>query len=233
MTKVAILGDFNPDSHTHKALNESIQHVADFSKIPITADWIGTDDIDIENVFGNDYNGLWIAPGSPYRNAENVIKAIKYTRERNIPTLGNCGGFQLMIVEFARNICGIENADHEETNPLAENLVITKLTCSLVRMQEDLSITDKHSLLFSIIKNDHFAGSYFCSYGINERFKQQLISGGCSFTVTSPDGQSRALELKTHPFFIGTLFQPALDSAKGFPNPIINAFLNTSTTKPI
>jgi CTP synthase (UTP-ammonia lyase) len=55
---------------------------------------------------------------------ENVLNAIQFTRENNIPTFGNCGGFQHMIIEFARNVCNIENADHEETNPDAKDSLI-------------------------------------------------------------------------------------------------------------
>src|SRR5947207_13681101 len=105
--RIAILGDFNPIYSTHHALNDSIRQVTKLFSEEIQFDWIGTDIFNAGTAFHLLYSGLWIAPGSPYKNMQNVLDSIKYTRERKIPALGNCGGFQHMIIEFARNVCGI------------------------------------------------------------------------------------------------------------------------------
>src|SRR5690606_8090562 len=105
-------------------------------------DWIETDAFDYETAFREVYSGLWLAPGSPYRDMDNVLKAIRFARENNIPAFGNCGGFQHMVIEFARSVCSITGADHEESNPDADELLISKLACSLVQQQEHLTITD-------------------------------------------------------------------------------------------
>src|SRR5437868_10308967 len=114
--RIAILGDFNPNFSTHHALNDSVRQISKQFADDIQFDWITTDTFNI-NMFKKIYSGLWIAPGSPYKNEENVMSAITYARERKIPTLGNCGGFQHMLIEYARNVVGIKNANHEETNP--------------------------------------------------------------------------------------------------------------------
>jgi CTP synthase (UTP-ammonia lyase) len=230
MNRIAILGDFNTGYATHHALNRSIVQCAEYLNMPIQGDWIGTEGFNAPAVFGGAYSGLWIASGSPYKDMENVLDSIRYARTNGIPTLGNCGGFQHMIIEFARNVSGIENAGHEEIDPGGDQLVITQLSCSLVEKEEELTITDTDSRLFRIIGKTHFTGSYFCSYGVNEAYRGKLSADGCSFTAFAKDGHIRAFELKSHPFFLGTLFQPALLSTKTAPNPVILAFLQKAMT---
>lgn len=222
--KIALLGDFNPEYPTHHAINDSIRLTKKSLDEDVQFDWVSTDIFNANQAF-NIYSGLWITPGSPYRNMENVIKTITYVRENAIPTFGNCGGFQHMIIEYAKNVCGIVNADHEETNPDAENPVISKLVCSLRGESEELEIMDSDSFIYRAVKKDKFLGKYFCSYGINDKYKELLRSNGLSFTVKSAGDQIRAFELKSHPFFVGTLFQPALTSYEGNPDPSIESFV--------
>ena len=226
--KIAILGDFNPIHSTHHALNDSIRQVKKLFTDEIQFDWISTDIFNCKIAFDNLYSGLWIAPGSPYKDMQNVLDIIKYVRTNNIPTLGNCGGFQHIIIEFARNVCGITLADHEETNPGSPDLLIAKLSCSLVEQQEQLTICDKTSLLFNIIQQEQLTGKYFCSYGLNKSYINQLKSNGLKITALSSDGEVRAFEIANHPFFVGTLFQPALTSTADEPSPIITAFVRKS-----
>jgi len=223
--KIAILGDFNPAYKTHHALNDSTRQINKLFNQEIQFDWIATDIFYCKTAFNNMYCGLWIAPGTPYKDVENVLKTIKYARENNVITLGNCAGFQYMIIEFAKNVCGIKNADHEETNPGAEDLVIAKLSCSLIEQQEELEIIEKDSILYSVIKKEKLTGKYFCCYGINGKYLETLKSHGLHFTAKSEDGQMRAFEIKSHPFYLGTLFQPALTSTDIEPDPVIVEFV--------
>lgn len=229
--RIAILGDFNPIHSTHHALNDSIRHIQKWFDKKIQCDWISTDIFDCQKVFNGLYSGLWIVPGSPYRSMESVIDAIYYTRTRGIPTLGTCAGFQHMLIEFARNACGIKNADHEETSISSSNFVISKLSCSLVKQKEKITIIDKRSTLFRLIKKKQFTGKYFCNYGLNNNYVDILKQNGCSVTAVSPDGEVRAFEIKSHPFFLGTLFQPTFASSYKNPNPIIMDFFKKCCMK--
>ncbi|GAB1857729.1 CTP synthase [Flavobacteriaceae bacterium MHTCC 0001] len=227
--KIIILGDFNPIHSTLHLLNDSTRQVQKYLNREIQFDWISTDIFDAKVVFENKgYKGLWIAPGSPYRDMQNVINAIEYTRKNNIPTFGNCGGFQHMIIEFAKNICKIEKADHEETNPKSSDLLIKRLACSLKGEQENLTLINKKSLLYQTIKADKILGKYYCSFGINSKYVDILAKHGLIFTSKSEEGEFRSFEIKNHPFFIGTLFQPALTSTKENPNPLIIEFIKKS-----
>src|SRR5438552_13649142 len=148
--KIAIMGDFKLGYSIDHALNDSIRHAKKEFKEEIQCDWIATDMFNSDIIFNRQYSGLWIAPGSPYKSMKSVINAIYYTRTKKIPTLGNCAGFQHMLIEFAKNICGIKKADHEETNPSSSELIIYKLLCSLVEKAEELTIIDTNSKLFKI-----------------------------------------------------------------------------------
>lgn len=224
--KIAILGDFNPLHPTLHALNDSSRNAQKFLNTEIQFDWISSDIFNSNLVFGKlNYLGLWIAPGSPYRDFRNVLRVIEYARNNQIATLGNCGGFQHMIIEFAKNVCGLENADHEETNPNSKELVIKKLNCSLVGEEENLKIIDKESIIYRTLDKEDFVGKYFCNYGVNEDYISILEEKGLIFNSKSEDGEFRSFEIKSHPFFVGTLFQPALTSEENSPNPIIIEFV--------
>src|ERR1700709_642337 len=131
--KLAIIGDFNPENKTHIATDEAIGHAKKYLNIDIKAEWVATETV-IENFASvtENYRGFLISPGSPYKSMVDVLEIIKYTRTNSIPTLGTCGGFQHMVIEFARNVLNIQDAEHAETNPYASNLVINPLSCSLV-----------------------------------------------------------------------------------------------------
>ena len=131
-----------------------------------------------------------------------------------------------MLIEFARNVCNIKNADSEETGSGQDNFVVSKLSCSLVGEQEELKIIDKDSILYRIIKQINLVGRYYCNYGFNEKYRKEFESRGCIITAVSKEGNVRGFEIKGHPFFIGTLFQPALTSTGEKPDPVIVEFVN-------
>jgi len=222
--KIVILGDFNPKYYTHLAVNETIIQLSNAVGNEVVFDWIGTGEFNIEEDFSKSYSGMWVASGSPYRDMDNVLKAIQYARENNIPIFGNCGGFQHMLIEYARNVCGLTYADTEETNPESKEMIISKLTCSLVGQEEEISVIAP-SLLHSLIGKNNLMGKYHCNYTLNPTFIPLLESYGMKMTAKNPEGDIRAFEIPTHPFFIGTLFQPALTSTADEPNPILMGFV--------
>jgi CTP synthase (UTP-ammonia lyase) len=169
------------------------------------------------------YDGIWIVPGSPYKNDAGVYEVIRMAREEDIPIIGSCGGFQYMIIEYAKNVLNIEDAGHAESEPDAIP-IISKLSCSLKGQEELVSITDKSSWLYAVLREETVVGKYYCSYGINPAFQESLNKLPLIFTAFSPTGEVRAFELKTHRFFKGTLFQPSLDSSEAYPNPLIKSF---------
>ncbi|MEP6646302.1 MAG: gamma-glutamyl-gamma-aminobutyrate hydrolase family protein [Saprospiraceae bacterium] len=223
---IVILGDFNPAYYTHLAVNETTRNLSNRVNNEVQFEWVGTDQFDFEKELPHKYSGLWISSGSPYKDMDNVLNTIRYARENKIPTFGNCGGYQHMLIEYARNVCGLINADSEETNPESKDLIISKLSCSLVGEKEEISITSP-SLLFSLVGKKNLTGKYHCNYTLNPKYIPILQNRGLKMTATNPDGEIRAFEIPSHPFFIGTLFQPALTSTANEPNPILTGFVST------
>src|SRR5215467_1945188 len=127
-TTIGIIGDFRAENPTHVATNNGIQHAAEGLGKPVQAVWLPTDQ---EHEFGQ-FQGLLCSPGSPYRSLEGALVDIRYARENRVPFLGTCGGFQHLVIEYARNVVGFADAAHAETDPYASCLFITPLSCSLV-----------------------------------------------------------------------------------------------------
>ncbi len=128
--KLAIIGDFNASFRPHVATNEAIEHTKQIMNLQVDTDWISTDDI-IDNFKSiiDTYAGYWIAPGSPYKSMTGALDIIKYARLNNIPTLGTCGGFQHMVIEFARNVLNIKDAEHAEYDPYVSIILVSPLSC--------------------------------------------------------------------------------------------------------
>lgn len=154
-----------------------------------------------------------------------VLKIIEYARTHKIPTLGTCGGFQHMIIEFARNVLGIQDAEHAETNPYASSLVINPLTCSLKGQSLEIEIIEKESLVYSIFNTSTITENYYCNFGLNPQFQEQIHKGGFNMVASDVHKEARIMELNDHPFFVATLFVPQVNSSYEKPHPIIMALL--------
>jgi CTP synthase (UTP-ammonia lyase) len=221
------MGDFDALNPTHIANNEALDHAAKQFAKPFQYEWVGTERIEPE--FDNiicSYDGFLIAPGSPYKSMGGVLKIIEYARTHQIPTLGTCGGFQHMIIEFARNVLDIKDAEHAETNPYASKLVINPLTCSLKGQTLEIEIIQKESLVYSIFNTSTITENYYCNFGLNPEYQQQIHQAGFSMVASDKHKEARIVELKGHPFFIGTLFVPQANSSVEKPHPIVTALLN-------
>jgi CTP synthase (UTP-ammonia lyase) len=229
MIKIGIIGDFNPAYYTHLAINDSIAHISAVIDKEFSCDWIHTSVLkeDFMDLIAR-YDGIWMASGTPYANMNGALEVIKYAREIDIPLLAICGGFQHMIIEYARNVLAIKNAEHEETAPGAENLIIKSLPCSLIGQSEELSIIDKDSITYRSIGKDKFTGNYHCRFGLNPEYKGIIDNGGLKVVVENANGEVRGCELKKNRFFVGSLFQPQLHSTKENPNLLLLAFFKSA-----
>jgi CTP synthase (UTP-ammonia lyase) len=224
--QVGLVGDYDEKMYTHIKLNEAIGHCRPHLHFSLETPWIPTETLSANFLADHFYEGFWIAPGSPYKNDDGVYALIQWARENNFPLFGTCGGFQYMIVEYARNVLGIKGATHQESDPQGEQLIVSKLSCSLKGQEEEITITDQKSWLHTVLGKDKMTGHYNCSYGLNPSYLQVMDHYPFAFTAFSASGEARAFELKTHRFFKGTLFQPPLDSSAEKPNPLILSFLN-------
>ncbi|MFX1501678.1 MAG: CTP synthase [Promethearchaeota archaeon] len=221
--KLAIIGDFNPQSETHLATNKAIQHSKQLLQCDLDSQWINTNKITKNTI--STFRGFLIAPGGPYNNIENAIKTIQFARENKIPCLGTCSGFQHIIIEYARNVLGYKNAQHEEYNQQSSELFITKLRCSLKgrEMKIKFEPNSKVSLLYGKKK---VIEKYYCNYGINPKFLKIIKNGPIKIVGSDHEGEIRVVEYSEHQFFIGTLYVPQVLSTSNSPHPLITGFLN-------
>ncbi|MBD9356409.1 CTP synthase C-terminal region-related (seleno)protein [Methylomonas albis] len=219
---IALLGEYTPTFPPHAATDAAIEHARAALGLAVNAAWISTADIN-PSLFER-YAGIWIAPGSPYKDMDKTLAAIRYSRENNIPCLGTCGGFQHMIIEYARNVLGFKDAQHAEYDPYASNLFISQLACSLVGREMQLSF-EPNSRVAGIYGAMTATEQYYCNFGINPEYVGTLKQGPMQITGADAEGEIRVIEWPGHPFFIGTLFVPQARSTPEQPHPLVEAFL--------
>ena len=228
MTRIALVGEFDPAFPPHPATAEACAHSASALREQITATWISTEDATLEAL--RDVSGVWIAPGSPYRNLPNTLAAIRYAREKGIPSFGTCGGFQHIILEYARNVLGFQDAQHAEYDPYASDLFVTQLDCSLAGRELMITLVPE-SRVARIYGALQAREQYYCNFGINPDKTALVKSGELEVTGSDAEGEVRVVELPKHPFFIGTLFVPQLRSSLERPHPLVTAFLRAAVLR--
>jgi CTP synthase (UTP-ammonia lyase) len=175
------------------------------------------------------FSAIWVVPASPYANMAGALAAIRFARETRRPFLGTCGGFQHAIIEVARNVAGLHSADHAETNPGGEMLVVAPLACSMVEKAGPVRFVAE-SRLAQIYGGESAHEGYHCSYGVNPAHRAALERAGLRFTAFDEHGEIRGAELpaSTHPFFVGTLFQPERAALRGETPPVVRAFVQAA-----
>src|ERR1700680_2127025 len=129
--RIGILGDFNPEFRSHHATNDSLQHAARKLQMKVESEWLPTPSLATATAEKTleGFDGLWAAPGSPYKSFDGMLKGIEFARRRDWPFLGTCGGFQYAFIEFARNVLGIKDADTAETHSGSSHIVIYPVAC--------------------------------------------------------------------------------------------------------
>jgi CTP synthase (UTP-ammonia lyase) len=224
MARVALIGDFNPDVTAHRAIPLALGRAARDAGLELDWDWIGTASI------GRDvaarlrgYTGVWCVPASPYADTGAALAAIRHARERGIPFLGTCGGFQHAMLEYAAACWAVAQPAHTELSPGALDPVIAPLSCGLVEVTGDIHLV-QGSRLAKLYQGLSATEAYHCSYGLSPRYAERLLAGPLRVSARDAAGEVRAVELEGHPFYIATLFQPERAILSGRSHPIIVAF---------
>lgn len=213
------MGDRDPHHLTHRELDASIA----LMPAGVEAAWVATDGPDARHLGG--FDALWIVPGTPYRDEEPVFAAIERARREGVPILGTCGGFQHMLVEFARNVAGMTAAAHAETEPDARVHVVSALACSLVGERRTVT-TVPGTLVAELCGEAPFTGFHWCNYGLEPAHLERLVAAGLVVSATAEDAGVEAVELPGHPFYVATLFQPQVgSSASGALHPLVTALV--------
>jgi CTP synthase (UTP-ammonia lyase) len=217
MRSIAVVGDFDASHETHSSLDAAVGHSGGITR------WIATDAVDERELKGSD--GIFIAPVSPYRDFEGALRAIEWARTNDVPTLGTCAGFQHMVIEFARNVAGLRNANHAEYGRDGDLMLIDQLACSLAGQTMDVTLA-QGSAAQKAYGADQTTERYYCRFGLNPEFLPALVDHGLAISGTDAEGEPRIIELPSHRFYVGTLFVPQVRSTPDVPHPLIEAFVN-------
>ena len=199
--------------------------------------WKGLENSDILKK----YQGIIVPGGFGSRDIEGKIVAIKYARENQIPYFGLCYGMQLATVEFARNVLGYKRANTTEIDPKTEHPVIHIMPDQEKKMLErnygatmrlgawECKLKDGSEVRKLYGKSD-ISERHRHRYEFNNKFRPEMEKAGLSVAGTSPDGKLvEVIELKNHPFFIGTQFHPELKSRPLDPHPLFVGFVKAAS----
>jgi CTP synthase (UTP-ammonia lyase) len=227
--RLAIVGDYDPAMFTHRAIDDALAHVRELREHALEWNWLGTTTLGsgaARHLLAT-VDAIWLAPGSPYESLEGALAAVRCARETALPFLGVCGGFQHAVIEFARDVAAIIDADHAESNPGTSTPVIAPLACSLVGKSGPVFL-DPTCRAASIYGRWRIVERYHCSFGLNPEYRAAIERAGLRVVGEDDHGDARVVELPGHPFFIATLFQPQLESSPGAPAPLVRALVDAA-----
>lgn len=228
--QLLIVGDHDPDQATHRAIDDALGHVRSLREHSITWHWVHTTDLATDEdclVHLGVADAIWLAPGSPYACMDGALRAVRLARTRPLPFLGVCGGFQHAVLAIARDLAGLADAEHAESNPAAATPVIRPLACSLIGQSRPVFL-DPTSRTATIYGRWRVVEAYHCAYGVNPDFRLAIERAGLRFVGEDDRGDPRVAELIGHPFFIATLFQPQLASTPDAPAPLVRAIVDAA-----
>lgn len=233
--EIGIIGDFQPGYRKHETTTSAILEVAQALGLQTNLTWFDTPSLAVaeKRVELAGCDGICAAPSSPYRNLEGGLAAICLAREAKIPFLATCGGFQHTLLEFARNVAHLKQAESGEYNPEAKEVLLTLSACSPVDGNFRLSGKKKiqlspHARVAKIYGQFEVEEEFACNYELNQQFQGQLTNAGLKVTGTTEGGEVRVVELIEHPFFVSTAYLPQWSSSEGSPHPLFTAFLNAA-----
>ena len=229
--KIAIVGKYIQLEDSYISVIESLRHAGFANKVKVQVELIDSETITLDTVKNKleGIQGIIVPGGFGNRGIEGKIETIKYARENKIPFLGICLGMQMAVVEFARNVLGLKDANSAEFSETTENPVI--------HIMEEQKAVDKKGGTMRlgaypcIIKEGTIAKEIYGEEKISERhrhrfeynndYKERLEEAGLICSGTSPDGKLvEIVEIKEHPYFIAGQFHPELKSRPNKPSPL-------------
>jgi CTP synthase len=233
---VGLIGKYVELKDSYKSIAEAFIHAGVANEIKVNVKWISSETMDVEHIeeLFQGLDGILVAPGFGERGIEGKINAVKYARENNIPFLGICLGMQCAVIEFGRNILGLEGAHSFEMNPETAHPVI-----DLMESQKDISTKggtmrlgsypckiEKGSLAYKIYGKSLIQERHRHRYEFNNAYLKQYQEAGLITSGINPDSNLvEIIELPNHPFFVGVQFHPEYKSTVESPSPLFVQFI--------
>lgn len=236
---IAVCGKYNKVPDAYKSITEAFIHAGAYNEAKVKLKWIDSEDIEkddsiLEEIF-SEAKGLLVCPGFGDRGIEGKIRAIQYVRENKIPFFGICLGLQCAVIEFARNVCGLKNANSREFK-ITKNMVVdimeyqksVQVKGGSMRLGLYPCIIAKKSLAHQCYRSEFIRERHRHRYEVNNAYREILSENGMIISGLSPDGSLvEMIELpeSMHPFFIASQFHPEFKSRLVTPHPIFREFV--------
>jgi CTP synthase len=241
---IAIVGKYVEYEDSYKSLKEALVHGALAHNLKLNVNWIEAEGLETKDK--NDrsyesqlegYDGVLVPGGFGKRGIAGMLNGIRYAREYKVPYFGICLGMQTACIEFARNVCGLGEANSSEFDPATPHRVIYKLR--ELRGVEELGGTMRLGAWTCKLEPDTFAAKAYGATEISERhrhryefnreYEEQLTANGLKITGSTEDGTYvEIVELPDHPYFLGCQFHPEFKSKPLEPHPLFTAFIKAS-----
>jgi CTP synthase (UTP-ammonia lyase) len=225
---IGLVGDYSPSVPAHVAIPQALDLAAAALGCAVQPEWLPTEQLDeasFERLAA--FDALWCVPASPYASMDGALRAIRFAREHDRPFLGTCGGFQHALIEFVRNVLGLRDADHAESNPDASLPLMVALECALLEATGTI-VLQAETRVAAIYGQSEVVEAYHCRFGLNPHYEALLADTGLRIAGRDTTGEVRIVELDRHPFFVATLFQPERSAFKGHAHPLITAYVGAA-----
>jgi CTP synthase len=236
---IGLVGKYVEYEDSYKSLKEALLHAGVAHQVRVNIDWIESEQMDwpdCRNYLAR-FDGILVPGGFGKRGISGMLSAIRCAREFKIPYFGICLGMQTMVIEFARNVCGLTDADSTEFNPATPHRVIYKLR--ELKGVDELGGTMRLGAYPCQLADNSFARAAYGYSDISERhrhryefnreFEDTLTSHGLRLTGQTPDGMYVEIcEVADHPWFLGCQFHPEFKSKPLEPHPLFMAFLGAA-----
>ncbi len=237
--KIGLIGKYVELQDSYKSILEAFTHAGAANEVKVEVKSIHSEHITAKNVSEllSNLDGILVAPGFGERGIEGKIEAIRYVRKNNIPFFGICLGMQMAVIEFARTVLGLSDANSSEMNKTSKNPVIDLMedqkqienmggTMRLGAWECTLS---SPSISYDAYKKDIINERHRHRYEYNNSYKKQLEEKGMIATGINPDtGLVEIVEIPTHPWFVGVQYHPEYKSTVANPHPLFKAFIEAA-----
>jgi len=238
---IGIVGKYVEYEDSYKSLKEALVHGALAHNLKLKVDWVEAEGLESKDQSVQAQleavDGILVPGGFGKRGIEGMLKGIQYARENQVPYFGICLGMQTACIEFARNVCGLEQANSSEFDPATPHRVIYKLR--ELRGVEELGGTMRLGAWACRLENGSLAQRAYGQTEISERHRHRyefnreyegtLSAGGLRITGATPDGTYvEIVEIPDHPFFLGCQFHPEFKSKPLEPHPLFSSFIKAA-----
>ncbi|MBE7543862.1 MAG: CTP synthase [Bryobacteraceae bacterium] len=237
--EIGLVGKYVEYEDSYKSLKEALLHAGVHHGLKVNMKWIESEGLEWPGCAAEleRYDGILVPGGFGRRGVEGMLQAIRYARERHVPYFGICLGMQTAVIEFARNVAGLTQADSTEFEPATPNPVIYKLRDLLgveelggtMRLGAYECLLAEGSAAREAYQTERISERHRHRFEFNRTYEPQLVGKGLCITGRSEDEKFVEIcELPGHPWFLGCQFHPEFKSKPLTPHPLFKAFLGAS-----